>query len=805
MRAIMGLALAALCAACGEADDKTAGAGVGGETQSYAEAVEGLDARGGFIDVHVGTDNGEVLAGFPAPGEDGVSLRAIYAQRLTAGLGSNPLGLDRGWGDSGQLVSFRRVGDQLVMAAENTRYRASADSALEREAVDESFADSFLWAGDIVDEGPEGVLLVDLSTLAARDGLGLAQALEENGNSFSLDAGRSMIDASSVKVFPDNLEFDAFLTFTSENPGGEVRATAANPNAVTLVQHHSLVRLPDEEYAPRVSDPRVGNVDIAYYDYSAALADPVIKRLSVRHRTSTPIVYYVDPGAPEPVKSALIEGASWWEEAFAAAGYPDGFRVEELPVGADPLDIRYNVIQWVHRQTRGWSYGGGVVDPRTGERIKGHVILGSQRVRQDIMIFEGLAGVEKTGSGDGDDPVQLALDRIRQLAAHEVGHAIGLGHNFAASAYGRQSVMDYPAPWVKAENGELDFSDTYDSGAGAWDVFAVRWLYSEPPEDMAESEYLDRLIEQARRDGLVYIADSDGRAAGAGHARASVWDNGADAAAELRNVMAVRRIALENFGPGRIEPGAPIARLREVIVPIYLYHRYQTAAAAKLIGGLDFAYAARGDGTELPRAVPMEDQRRALDAVLATLAPEALDLPGEVLNVLAPGNPDAAPPGAETFANRAEPAFDLISAAESAADISLGALLDPRRAERLVQQKDLTVTALGFVDVLDAVTAALFNPAAARVGRLETIRRAVQGRYAAHLMGLDADPQASLAVRSQARLELRGLATRLRGQDAASRWLADRIDAHLARPAAALEPQVEGPKAPPGSPIGAGE
>lgn len=365
--------------------------------------------------------------------------------------------------------------------------------------------------------------------------------------------------------------------------------------------------------------------------------------------------------------------------------------------------------------------------------------------------------------------------------------------------------MDYPAPWVKAENGELDFSDTYDSGAGAWDVFAVRWLYSEPPEDMAESEYLDRLIEQARRDGLVYIADSDGRAAGAGHARASVWDNGADAAAELRNVMAVRRIALENFGPGRIESGTPIARLREVIVPIYLYHRYQTAAAAKLIGGLDFAYAARGDGTEFPRAVPMEDQRRALDAVLATLAPEALDLPGEVLNVLAPGNPDAAPPGAETFANRAEPAFDLISAAESAADISLGALLDPRRAERLVQQKDLTVTALGFADVLDAVTAALFNPAAARVGRLETIRRAVQGRYAAHLMGLDADPQASLAVRSQARLELRGLATRLRGQDAASRWLADRIDAHLARPAAALEPQVEGPKAPPGSPIGAGE
>ena len=795
MRIAVICAVLVLAAACDDTGADSASA--------YDEAVAGLEKQDGFFDVWVDAEEGRVLAELPAPGEDGVALTAIYAQRLSAGLGSNPLGLDRGWGDSGQLVTFRVVGPKLVVAAENTRYRATADNPLEQDAVDESFADSFLWSGEIVGRGPDGAVLADISGMVSQDGLQLAGAMDEDGAGFALDAGRSMVDPGSVLTFPDNVELDSFLTFASANPGPEVRATAANPNAVTLRQHHSFVRLPGEGFEPREFDPRVGTIHTAFYDYSAPLDEAVVKRYAVRHRQTEgePITYYIDPGAPEPVKSALIEGASWWGEAFEAAGYPGGFKVEELPEGAHPLDARYNVVQWVHRQTRGWSYGGGVVDPRTGERIKGHVILGSQRVRQDRMIFEGLAGTAKVGTGEDDDPVELALDRIRQLSAHEVGHAIGVHHNFAASAYDRQSVMDYPAPWVKARgDGTLDFSDAYDVGIGEWDKFAITWLYDDAPEGESERAFLDNLVEDAREQGLVYIADGDGRAPGTGHARTSVWDNGADAARELNNVMRVRRIALDSFAADRIQAGDPMADLREVFVPIYLYHRFQTAAAAKMIGGYDYAYAARGDGAEPPRPVGAADQRRALSAVLDTLSPQALDVDDAVLGVLAPANPDRELAGGELFENRSAPAFDLIAAAESAADITLESLLDSRRAERLAQAEG---GAPDFGAVLDAADAALFTPGEEETARQTRIRHAVQGRYVSALIALDQDMAASLSVRSEARARLKRVYGRLRVADSeAAAWLADRVEAHLARPASAADPQVAGPETPPGSPIG---
>jgi len=783
-----------------------AGCGAPGGGDPYAEATEGLERREGFFDLWVDADRGALLAELPAPGEDGVTLTAIYAQRLTAGLGSNPLGLDRGWGDSGQLVTFRVIGGKLVLAAENARYRASADNPLEREAVDQSFADSFLWSGDIVARGPDGSVLADIGGLVSRDGLHLAAALDEDGAGFALDPERSMVDPRSALAFPDNVELDSYLTFASSDPGPEVRATSADPNAVTLVQHHSFVRLPADGFRPRAFDPRVGTIHTAFYDFSAPLDEPLVRRHAVRHRQAEgqPIVYHIDPGAPEPVKSALIEGAAWWAEAFEAAGHRGGFEVRELPADAHPLDVRYNVVQWVHRQTRGWSYGGGVVDPRTGERIKGHVILGSQRVRQDRMIFEGLAGTGAVGSGAENDPVELALDRIRQLSAHEVGHAIGVHHNFAASAYGRQSVMDYPAPWVKARpDGTLDFSEAYDSGIGEWDSFAVTWLYSDPPDGEDKAAYLDRLVAESREAGLVYIADGDGRAPGTGHATASVWDNGADAARELENVMAVRRIALDNFAADRVRAGAPVSDLRAVFVPIYLYHRFQAAAAAKMIGGYDFAYAVRGDGAAPPRPVPAADQRRALATLVDTLSPQALDVDDRVLAILAPGNPDRVLADGELFANRADPAFDLVAAAESAADISLAALLDPRRAERLGQAAAVSPGAPDFQAVLDAVDAQLFAAAEPETPRQSALRDAVIGRYVAALIALDENAEASLSVRAEARARLHRIGDRLRAADRASAsWLADRIGAHLSRPAGAAEPRVEGPETPPGSPIG---
>ena len=582
--------------------------------------------------------------------EPGVLLRFIHAQRLTAGLGSNPLGLDRGWGNSGRIIRFRRIGDRVIAEVENHRYRAVTSNPLERQAVGDSFATSFVWSTGIVAEDDDGRVLIDLAGLLTADTLGLARTLSRDGGKFTRVDDRSLPDASSLLVFPDNVEVDAWITFTGDEPGREIRATAADAGAVTLVQHHSFVRLPDDGYRVRRADPRTGTFTLGFYDYASDLAEPVVQAYAMRHRLQynepghpesgvrAPLVFYIDPGAPRRIQEALLDGASWWQDAFAAAGFENGFRVELLPEDAHPLDIRYNVVQWVHRQTRGWSYGGGIIDPRTGEMIKGHVILGSQRVRQDRMIFEGLAGVDAVGSGRDEDPVELALDRIRQLAAHELGHALGFGHNFAASTNDRASVMDYPAPWVSVDGeGKLDFSGAYDRGIGEWDKLVARWLYSEFAPGSDEQAQLDRIVAEAAGRGLRFVADEHARSVSTGHPYGAVWDNGPDPIEELGTVLEVRALALDRFGADRIANGRPLAELREVLVPVYLYHRYQIDAAAKSLGGVRFSYSQRGGLGERPSPVLPGDQRRALAMLLKTLDPERLDLRDEIVRMMPPG------------------------------------------------------------------------------------------------------------------------------------------------------------------------
>lgn len=793
MRILIGLLTVFVMAACQPAT-KT------------PDPLAGLEHRAGFIDLYVDKNENKVLAKLPKAGDDGVSLRLIHTARLTAGLGSNPVGLDRGWGDSGKIIVFRQVGNKVIIEAENLLYRADPNNPLEERAVRESFARSFLASADVV-KGSDG-LLIDLTDFLTSDVLNLVQYLKDSEQgSFSLAKDRTLVDTNNVFAFPDNVEMDVFFTLSSAKPGNEVATTAANGRDATLIQHHSFARLPEEGYTPLKSDPRAGAIERVHYDYSAPLSGQIETRLVRRYRlqkndageTINPIVFYIDSGAPEPIRQALIDGAEWWTEAFAAAGYPDGYRVEVLPEDAHPLDIRYNVVQWVHRQTRGWSYGGGVSDPRTGEMLKGHVNLGSLRVRQDRMIFEGLVGTAKTNTGADDDPVELALDRIRQLSAHEVGHALGFAHNFAASTYNKGSVMDYPAPDVRVTNGQMDFSNTYGVGVGEWDKFAAIWLYGDLSDDEREA-----VVQSALDRGLAYVADSDARSVGTAHPLGNVWDNGADPVEALKEVMAVRKLALSNFGADRIQDRQPMSDLNKVIVPIYLYHRYQTAAAAKYIGGMSFNYGLNGDGQGAAEVLSPYDQRRALNAVLSTLDPKALDIKDDTLALLTPSlvSYSIADSDRELFRRTAYPAFDVTAAADTGADLTFDVLLNPRRAARLIEFKRRDRRNLGLMDVLQTTRAYVMRrPANDRTGE---IAKGVQARFVFALMEL-ANSTATPGVKARTDKVLRDIRGDLRAKGSGhGLWLVSLIDAHLERPATPLSTVTKAKALPPGGPIGQG-
>ena len=821
MRRFLGLMSSlSLLTACGgfiESEGSNIESSTASTSVSFGDATKDTTHKPGFFDLYIDEASGKVLAALPAPDEDGLSLKFIYATGLTAGLGSNPIGLDRGAFDSGVIVAFRKVGNKVIAEQENWKYRATSDNPREQLAVRESFARSFLWSGEISETADDGSLLVDISGFLTRDHLGVVAAMSANpeGGSYAIASDRSLPDTSSALAFPDNVEIDAFLTLTSAKPGREARVTAADGRAVTLVQHHSFVRLPPEGYKPRKFDPRTGAIEVAYYDFSAALDAPIVTRLARRFRleredpnatsgpVKKPIIFYVDPGAPPQIRDALIDGAEWWADAFEEAGFEDAYRVEVLPEDAHPFDIRYNMIQWTHRQTRGWSYGGGVSDPRTGEMLKANVILGSQRVRQDRMIFEGLAGTGNTGTGAADDPVEIALARIRQLSAHEVGHTLGFAHNFAASSNDRASVMDYPAPYVQvAEDGSLDFSEAYGVGIGAWDIHSAKWLYTEFPEGTDEDDALDAIAEEAFEQGLRFVGDREARSVGTAHPHGAVWDNGGDPVEALREALDVRLIALSGFGARALDDGQPLADLHKVIVPVYLYHRYQVAAAAKLVGGVDYAYDVKGGPAGPARPVPAADQRAALNALMVTLDPAELDLPDDLLNQMTPELGSFTPfiGSEETFDSKADPLFDVLAAADTAADITISALLHPARAARLVEFRRRDAAMPGFEEVLTTVIEAVFQPAL--TDRQQTIAEVVQARLVRNLIVLADNEDASAAVRAIASGQLRDLRLRIRGTDRHSVWLRGMINDYTSREAVPVALTPARPDVPPGSPIG---
>lgn len=770
----------------------------------------------------------------------------LYQVSLPTGVGSNPIGLDRGQLGKTAVVIFERIGPKVLMIESNYRYRALTNDAAERRAVEESFARSVLWGFKV--EATEGDrVLIDATAFFLRDAHGVTDVLRRSRQGqYRYDESRSAFYLPRTKAFPKNTEVETMLTFTTDGDSGPlVREVAPSPQAITVREHHSLVELPDDGYKPRRLDPRVGVFGITFYDYASPLTEPIEQRWISRHRLQKkdpnatvsepvqPIIYYVDNGTPEPIRSALIEGASWWSAAFEAAGFKHAFQVKVLPADADPMDLRYNMINWVHRSTRGWSYGSSVTDPRTGEIIKGNVTLGSLRVRQDYMLGTGLVPPYKNnhqGAGDNEcefgmlpdldylavfdsatDAAAMSLARIRQLAAHETGHTLGLAHNFAASTYGRASVMDYPAPMVEIKNGRLDLSNAYAVGIGAYDKFAIKYAYSEIAPDANEAAELERILSDGVAAGMLFISDADARPPGAAHPLASLWDNGDDPIAMLRHEMDVRRIGLAEFGLNNLRAGTPLSLLEAKLLPLYLHHRYQLQAAVKSVGGAYYTYAVKsGNGSSPAQAqeiVPAARQRDALNAVLDTIKADELAIPPRILDLIPPrafgyeGGPT------ELFSKRSDPVFDPIAAATVAADFAVSGLLEQHRAARLMAFHARTAANPDFREIADALLTRTWKQPLPTNAYHAAIARAVQSLVVMRLMELAADADAAPHVRAVATDELRGLSAWLAGPTAVAldvthrRAVRDDIERFLARPDATRKQTAPLP-VPPGDPIG---
>jgi len=668
----------------------------------------------GFMNFSYNNDSGKIILEIK-----NLDSEFMYINSLSRGVGNNDLGLDRGQLGNSRVVYFTKRGNKILLIQPNLRYVSNSSNYLENKAVEEAFARSVLFGFDIIEKSNDSYK-IDITSFLISDAHGVSQRLKySNSGSYTLNKSMSAIDLDRTKAFPKNIEFDVLLTFTGNPLGNLVRSVTPTASNLTVNQHHSFVELPDNNYKKRKFDPRSGSNPFIVYDYSTPIDEKLEQRFIVRHRLSKkypkqeisepvdPIVYYIDNGTPEPVKTALIEGGNWWNQAFESAGYKDAFRIEVLPEDADPMDVRYNLIQWIHRSTRGWSYGASIVDPRTGEIIKGQVSLGSLRVRQDYMILSGL--IDNPNDIENKALIKkTSLDRIRQLSAHEIGHTLGFAHNYISSANNRSSVMDYPHPKIDIIDGDINIDNAYSKNIGDWDKVTVRYAYTDFQENENEDIKLNQIIEDAVNKGLYFLSDSDSRPVGSANPFSHLWDNGEFPYKELNKLLKVRDLALKNIDLENLVDGEPYDRIEDILVPIYMLHRYQIESTAKAIGGVDYLYFVKNLNNDKVKFVNSKLQKESLESLLNVLNPKNLVLPDNLIEILSPRS-FRNPRTRENFESNTGVTFDYINASSSVINHTLTFLINPERINRIYQQNMFGENILKLEDYLSIISNSIFS------------------------------------------------------------------------------------------------